>query len=197
MSMSPILLWHLKAVANEQKCVTHSLAVIMPVLPILPTLLYVGDWFGSVTGAVCSLPNTVVHAVILITVSKDQWWQHLELPSGNLEELQGCQGVVSSNSHAGGVDAKFGHLFIFLLACRSTVAAANATVTSDSPCSGTHSGEWSVMCCAVWNILLCFFSPLITLDFGFLLGCEQAVLNSYWRRKFFTCTQCPQWPVIN
>lgn len=84
----------------------------------------------SGTDTVCLVQTIMVQALILIIVN-DQCLMLLSITM--LQIWRQCSWtsgwgiVVSRNSHTVGFDAKFCHLFILLLACRSTVALDNPT----------------------------------------------------------------------
>lgn len=167
----------------------------------------------SVIGTVCSVETRMAHAVILITVNKDQLWQYLKLLSITglwiWSQHRGTSGLPECGEQELPRRALWCQVLPhvhFIACCRSTVAPANATVT----CGWGQTVLAVALTCQVnglWCVVLSgtfpyafgqSHTPVITLDFGFLLWCEQAFFNSLWRSKFFTCGQCrlPMWPVI-
>lgn len=163
-------------------------------------------WF-SVIGPVYSVQTIMVHAVVLITVNKDQLWQYLELLSITVlwiwSHCRWAPGLLECGEQelpVRGVWCQVLPLVNFIAhlqkPCGSGHCSYHLWPKSDGPRSGTHLPGEQLWCVVLSGTFLCAsgqsHAPVITLDFRFLLWCEQTFFNSLWRSKFFTCAQSGQ-----
>lgn len=140
-------------------------------------------WF-LVIGTVCSVQTIMVHAVILITVNKDQLWQYLKLLSIVLlwiwSQPRGTSGLLQCGERDlphRGVWCQVLPLVHFIAClqkhCGSSWCSCHLWPKSDCPHSGTR------MCCAIWNIPLCFWAESCSCDYSGLWVFVQAFLTAF------------------